>query len=270
MRNQVGSEDHAPRRRLGVLMRSMLTALASLAAFKRRALASVASVGVKEGASVSPIQGMVLWAALFLLSAGLHSAESAITKISPWKIQEFAEEEGPGSPFATLSQNITRLLSTILITSTTCSIYSTALFVTSISALFPALGLGSITIALTAITLFFGELLPKALAVANSELVARRLVPFLSRLSAVMLPATSLMTLLSNAVLVRFGMRLVEDKNVSEEMVRRVVAEAQATAGIESLEGKMIQAVLDLQEQSVNKVMVHSPCYDRALLLDMI
>ena len=214
------------------------------------------SVGVKEDSSVSPIQGMLLWASLFLLSAGLHSAESAITKISPWKIQEFAEEEGPGSPFATLSQNITRLLSTILITSTTCSIYSTALSVTSISALFPALGLDPITIALTAITLFFGELLPKALAVANSELVARRLVPFLSRLSAVMLPATSLMTLLSNAVLARFGLRLVEDKNVSEEMVRRVVAEAQATAGIESLEGKMIQAVLDLQEQSINKVMV--------------
>lgn len=234
----------------------MLIALASSFIPKRAVLASVSSIGVKNEAVVSPTQGMILWAALFMLSAALHSAESAITKISPWKIQEFAEEEGSGSPFATLSQNLTRLLSTILITSTTCSIYSTALFVTSISALFPSLGLGSITIALTAITLFFGELLPKALAVANSELVARRLVPLLSRLSALMLPATSLMTLLSNAVLARFGLRSVEDKNVSEEMVRRVVAEAQATAGIESLEGKMIQAVLDLQEQSVNKVMV--------------
>jgi CBS domain containing-hemolysin-like protein len=39
-------------------------------------------------------------------------------------------------------------------------------------------------------------------------------------------------------------------------MVRRVVAEAQATSGIESAEGRMIQAVLDLQEQPVDKIMV--------------
>jgi putative hemolysin len=38
-------------------------------------------------------------------------------------------------------------------------------------------------------------------------------------------------------------------------MVRRVVAEAQATSGIETAEGKMIQAVLDLQEQEVDKIM---------------
>jgi CBS domain containing-hemolysin-like protein len=160
------------------------------------------------------------------------------------------------SPFAKLSENLTRLLSTIVIASTTCSVYSTALFVTSASALFPQLGLGSITLALTLLTLFFGELLPKALAVANSELVARRLVPLVSRLSVVMLPATALMTLLSNAVLATMGLRSVEDRNVSEDMVRRVVAEAQATSGIESAEGRMIQAVLDLQEQPVDKIMV--------------
>lgn len=105
------------------------------------------------------------------------------------------------------------------------------------------------------ITLFFGELLPKALAVANSELVARRLVPYLSRLALLLLPATSLITFLSTAVLGMVGLRSVEDKNVSEDMVRRVVAEAQATSGIESGEGKMIEAVLDLQEQAVDKIM---------------
>jgi putative hemolysin len=98
--------------------------------------------------------------------------------------------------------------------STTCSIYSTALFVTTASAFFPNLGLGSITIALTLITLFFGELLPKALAVANSEMVARRLVPMVSRLSALLLPATTVITLMSNAFLSMVGLRSVEDKNV--------------------------------------------------------
>ena len=51
---------------------------------------------------------------------------------------------------------------------------STALFVATATEYFPSVSLGLITAVLTAFTLFFGELLPKALAVSNSELVARK------------------------------------------------------------------------------------------------
>lgn len=88
---------------------------------------AAASGGFTSGppgkSAYTPFQGMCIWAFLFTFMAALHSAESAITKISPWKIQEFADEEGPTSPFATLSNNLTRLLSTIIITTTACSIY---------------------------------------------------------------------------------------------------------------------------------------------------
>ena len=43
----------------------------------------------------------------------------------------------------------------------------------SASQLFPRASLGFLTATLTAVTLFFGELLPKAFAVANSETVTR-------------------------------------------------------------------------------------------------
>ena len=219
---------------------------------------SSASVGISTEISKSPftpLQGGLLWLLMFTLSATLHSAESAITKISPWKVKEFAEEEGEGSPFATLSANMTRLLSTILLTTTACSIYSTALFVTTLTELFPRLSLGAVTAALTAVTLFFGELLPKALAVANSELVARLMVPYISRLSTVLLPITAGITCLSDVVLQSTGMRNEEDKNVSEDMLRMVVAEAQRTEGIETGEGRMIKAVLDMQDKEVSKIM---------------
>ena len=89
----------------------------------RKAFASGAISGEVVKSNLTPIQGVSIWGALFLLSASLHSAESAITKISPWKVQEFVDEEGPGSPFATLSAKTTTLLSTILVTTTACSIY---------------------------------------------------------------------------------------------------------------------------------------------------
>ncbi len=123
---------------------------------------------------LNSLRGLCIWLLLFVSSAILHSAESAITRISPWKVKEFADVEGEKSPFTKLSNNLTKYLSTILLTTTAFSIYSTALFVTTFSSIFPKATLGSITIALTLVTLFLGELLPKALAVANSELVARK------------------------------------------------------------------------------------------------
>ncbi len=71
---------------------------------------------------------LLLWLGLFLFSAMLHSAEIAITTLYPWKVKEFAEEEGERSPFQTLNSDVTRVLTTILFTTTMCSIYSAALF----------------------------------------------------------------------------------------------------------------------------------------------
>ena len=254
----------APRRMLGrivpALRRAVSTVLrvAPLAVLGLlwRPLKAVASVGPVGGAPINsrftPAQGAVLWLGLFMFSATLHSAESAITKISPWKVQEFADEEGPESPFATLSSNLTQLLSTILLCTTACSIYSTALFVASASELFPSASLGVVTTVLTAVTLFFGELLPKALAVSNSELVARKLVPAISRLATVLFPITIVVTFLSDLVLSLAGMRsskeCKEAADVSEDMLRMVVDEAQRSdTGIDTGEGRMIKAVLDMQ-----------------------
>ena len=221
--------------------------------YKATASGGVGGAVIKT--NLTPIQGFSIWGILFILSATLHSAESAITKISPWKVQEFAEEEGADSPFATLSTNLTRLLSTILLTTTACSIYSTALFVATAEQAFPTASLGLITATLTAVTLFFGELLPKALAVSNSELVARKLVPIISKVAYGLTPITATITFCSEVFLQLIGMRSVEDRNVSEDMLRMVVDEAQRTEGIETGEGRMIKAVLDMQDKEVNKIM---------------
>jgi CBS domain containing-hemolysin-like protein len=48
------------------------------------------------------------------------------------------------------------------------------LFVATARQIFPQTSLGTITTVLTAVTLFFGEIMPKAFAVSNSELIIRR------------------------------------------------------------------------------------------------
>lgn len=44
--------------------------------------------------SMSPIQVLLIWGTLFLVSALMHAAESAITKLSVWQLQELAEADG--------------------------------------------------------------------------------------------------------------------------------------------------------------------------------
>jgi CBS domain containing-hemolysin-like protein len=189
----------------------------------------------------------------------LHGAETAFTKISPFKIKEVVEEEGSNSPFAVLSNkdDSTRMLTTILLTTTSLSIYSTALFVGTVSRLFPQLSLGTVTAALTSITLLFGEILPKALAVSNPEVVVRRVASPINYLATVLQPITATVTFLSKLFLGLLGLELVDDKAVSEDMLRMMVVEAQRdpTTGIESGEGRMIEGVLDLQKQTVDKIM---------------
>lgn len=188
----------------------------------------------------------------------MHCAEAALTKLSVWQVKDLAATEGPKSPFASLPQKLTRYLVAISLTTTACSIYATALFVASVSALVPAWSLGLVSAVLTFLTLFFGELLPKAVAVRYSEAVARRLLPFIARLAAALTPLTMSFTALSDAALRLGGLSpaLRDDEAVSEHMLRRVVDEAQRSSeGIESGEGRMIKGVLDMQHKEVARVM---------------
>lgn len=63
--------------------------------------------------------------------------------------------------------------------------------------MFGSAGLAYATAALTVTTLFFGELLPKALGVNNAEVVARRILPVIIVLSWVLNPIAKSFTILS-------------------------------------------------------------------------
>lgn len=66
------------------------------------------------------------------------------------------------------------------------------------SQIFGSAGLAYATAALTVTTLFFGELLPKALGVNNAEVVARRVLPIIIVLSVVLNPVAKTFTLISS------------------------------------------------------------------------
>lgn len=201
-----------------------------------------------------------LFIGLFIGLALLHACEIAITTLYPWKVREIAEEEEKqgktNGVFRTLNEDITRVLTTILVTGTACSIFATTLFTHLVASLFGTRGERYGAIALTGLTLFFVELLPKSLGVANAEVVARMMVPPLNVLSAVVSPLGISLSWAAKRTLALLG---VKDKNsdgmVSDSQLRLIVTGATDSGTIDPGEQEMIQGVLNLQDQRVKEIM---------------
>lgn len=206
------------------------------------------------------ISAVALWFGLFFALALLHAVEIAITTLYPWKVREFAEEEervgnGRGT-FKVLNEDITRVLTTILVTSTFCSIFATTLFTHIAASFFGTRGERYGAVALTALTLFFVELLPKSIGVNKAEKVARMIVPPVNLLSAIVSPLGISLTFLAKKTLYLFGMKKTDQESgISDSELRLIVTGARDSGTIDHGEQEMIQGVLNLQDQKVKEIM---------------
>lgn len=208
------------------------------------------------------VSSISLFLALFTGLALLHAAEIAITTLYPWKVREFAEEEDKQNDgrsrgvFKILNEDITRVLTTILVTSTASSIYATTIFTHVISSVFGQKGEQFGAIILTAITLFFVELLPKSIGVTSAEKVARILVPPINVISTVVSPLGIALSWLSKQVLYLLGFKgKAGGEGVSDSELRLIVMGARDSGTIDHSEGEMIKGVLNLQSQRVKEIM---------------
>jgi putative hemolysin len=203
-----------------------------------------------------PVQRALIVAAcvMFCVGAALSAAETAITTLWPWKVRELAEKEGEKSPFAVLEKDLTRFLTTILVSTTSSTIFSTAIATELAAEMFGTASVGYITAALTVFFLFFGDILPKSLAVHAPAKVARIMVPFISVLSVIVYPVGKLLAFASTFILRFFKLPMESDASVSEEELRLIVAGADRSGSIQNYESDLIRNVLDLEEMVVRAV----------------
>jgi putative hemolysin len=146
------------------------------------------------------------------------------------------------------------VLTTVLVLTTVSQVVSTVLFTTVVGQL-PQVSFAQATACLTVFTLFFGELLPKALGVSNAEMVARSMVPVISVLAVFFSPLALASKFVINSILRMFGVTSDHGGRVSEEELRLIVMGAKQSGGIEKEEAKMVEGVLDLQDMRVSEVM---------------
>jgi putative hemolysin len=118
-----------------------------------------------------------------------------------------------------------------------------------------ALGVGTVVVAITYLSLIVGELVPKQIALRDPERVAAKVAPAMYGLSRVAAPLVWLLDNSGKLVLRLFGPKGTANESVTEEEVKNVLAEA-ATAGVlEGQERDMISSVMRLADRSAKSLM---------------
>ncbi len=114
-----------------------------------------------------------------------------------------------------------------------------------------------ITIILSYFTLIFGELVPKRLAMKNSEKIAYATIGVISFISNLTKPFVKLLTVSTNAVSKMLGVNQEEEETVTEEEIRMMIDVGQQKGTIEDNEKEIINNVFEFNDKTVSEVMVH-------------
>lgn len=115
-----------------------------------------------------------------------------------------------------------------------------------------------ITLILSLFTLVFGELVPKRIAMKNSERLALSLSGLLYSISKIFAPIVLLLTVSTNGVLRLIGIDPdSEDSEVTEEDIRMMVDVGSEKGSINANEKEMIQNVFEFDNKTAEEVMTH-------------
>lgn len=116
-------------------------------------------------------------------------------------------------------------------------------------------GVGSVVIVITYVSLIIGELVPKQLALRDSERIAARAAPSMAVIAAIAAPLVWLLDISSRAVMFAIGQRGRSDDRVTDEEVKTIIAEAESQGVLESEEKAMISGVMRFADRSARGLM---------------
>lgn len=204
------------------------------------------------------------------INAFFSSAEMAIVSLNKNKLKILIED---GNKKAILLDNLlkepSKFLSTIQVGITLASFFASASAATGLSqflseALKPLkipyssqISMILITFILSYVTLVFGELIPKRIALRNSENIALSSVGVVVFISTIFSPFVKFLTFSTNLVLTILRMREdnIEEK-VSKEELRSLVEVGKEHGVINETEQEMIENIIEFDEKIAREIMI--------------
>lgn len=204
------------------------------------------------------------------INAFFSGAEMAIVSINKNKLKMLVEE---GNKKAILLENLlkepSKFLSTIQVGITLAGFFASASAATGLAQYLSLymkkvhipysnqLSMILITLVLSYITLVFGELIPKRIALRSSEKMALSSVNVIVFISKVFSPFVKILTLSTNSVLTILKMK--EDnleEQVSKEEIRSLVEVGREHGIINESEKEMIENIIEFDEKIAREIMI--------------
>ncbi|HEV7436315.1 MAG TPA: hemolysin family protein [Pseudorhizobium sp.] len=208
--------------------------------------------------------------ALTVLNGLLAMSELAVVSARPVRLKILAEQGSRGARQALkLADDPGRFLSSVQIGITLVGILSGAFSGATLGARFSgwlelqglpdnwsdALGVGTVVVAITYLSLIVGELVPKQIALRAPEAVAARVAPAMTWVARVGAPLVWLLDVSGRLVLKVLGQSGETGERVTDEEIRTVLAEAHNAGVIETEESAMISGVMRLADRTARGLM---------------
>jgi len=194
---------------------------------------------------------------LIILAAFFSAAETSMMAASRYRLRHLARKSNTRAQrVLKLLERPDRVLGVTLMGNTFAEILASAVATIATVKWFGETGAFISAIVLTAIVLIFGEIAPKTLAVLHAQPIVLLLVRPLSWLLRLFYPVVWIVNVIANGVLRLFGVHAdrSETETLSIDELRSIVHEA--TARTPSQYQAMLSRVLDLQQITVEEVMV--------------
>ncbi|HMW22495.1 MAG TPA: hemolysin family protein [Burkholderiaceae bacterium] len=115
---------------------------------------------------------------------------------------------------------------------------------------------GLVVLAITFVTIIFGELVPKRIGQMHPETVARLVAQPMTWLSAAARPFVKLLSGSTQAVLKLFGLRDNQSRGVTEEEIAASLEEGLDAGVIEAHEHQMVRNVFRLDDRQIGSMMI--------------
>jgi putative hemolysin len=208
---------------------------------------------------------------LILVNGFFTMSETAVYASRRARLQHRANEgDNKARQALNLAENPNRFLPTVQIGITLIGVLTGAVggaiisealaaWMSRIPALEPyakSTSLAIVVILITFFSMLLGELVPKRLALQNSEKIAASIAGFMTFFSSVIYPIVWVLEKLSNGVMKLLGIKPQKEPQVTEEEILVQLDQGTQAGVFEEAEQDMVEGVFSLSDRRVNSLMV--------------
>lgn len=209
---------------------------------------------------VELISAIIFIIFLIIFSGFFSGSETSLTATSASNMHKLSKE---GNSRAQLVEKLISdpesLIGAILLGNNLVNILASALATYIFIELFGEIGVVYATIAMTALVLIFAEVMPKTYAISNPERFALKIAPAINIFVIIFAPIVRVIQIIARQTLRIMGVKAGKNQKVlsPQDEIRGAIDLQAHEGGIVKEHKDMLAGILDLDEISLEDVMVH-------------